>query len=53
MLGWHLHDDDRLRPPSRWDVMTQSVGGDVASPGVILTLNGPESLPFTFFTRIG
>ena len=53
ILGWHLHDDDRLRPPSRWDVVTQSVGGDVASPGVILTLNGPETLPLTFFTRNG
>ena len=53
MLGWHLHDDDRLRPPSRWGIVTQSVGGDVAAPGVILALNGPESVPFEFFTRAG
>ena len=53
MLGWHLHDDDRLRPPNRWDILTQSVGGDVAAPGVILSLNGPESVPFRFFTRQG
>lgn len=53
MLGWHLHDDDRLRPPARWDITTQYVGGDVAAPGVILGLNGPESAPFTFFTRAG
>ncbi len=53
MLGWHLHDDDRLRPPDRWDIVTQSVGGDVASPGVILSLNGPENVPFRFFTRRG
>ncbi len=53
MLGWHLHDDDRLRPPNRWDIVTQSVGGDVAAPGVILSLNGPDSVPFRFFTRLG
>lgn len=53
ILGWHLHDDDRLRPPSRWDVVTQLVGGDVASPGVILSLTGPETIPLTFFTRTG
>ena len=53
ILGWHLHDDDRLRLPSRWDITTQSVGGDVAVPGVVLRLNGPESVPFTFFTRAG
>ena len=53
MLGWHLHDEDRLRHPARWDIATQSVGGDVASPGVILSLNGPETAPFRFFTRRG
>ena len=53
MLGWHLHDDDRLRPPARWDIRTRSVGGDVAAPGVVLELNGPESAPFEFFTRNG
>ena len=53
MLGWHLHDNDRLRHPARWDIVTRSVGGDVASPGVILSLNGPESVPFRFFTRRG
>ncbi|MDE0103953.1 MAG: hypothetical protein OXN89_16390 [Bryobacterales bacterium] len=53
MLGWHIHDDDRLRGPDRWDVVTQSVGGNVASPGIILSLTGPESRPFTFFTRRG
>ena len=53
MIGWHLHDDDRLRPPNRWDIVTQSVGGDVAAPAVILSLNGPESVPFRFFTRLG
>ena len=53
MLGWHLHDEDRLRQPARWDIVTQSVGGDVASPGVILSLNGPETAPFRFFTRRG
>ena len=53
MLGWHLHDDDRLNPPARWRIVTQSVGGDVASPGVILEINAPESLPFSFFTRRG
>ena len=53
MIGWHIHDDDRLRPPNRWDIVTQSVGGDVAAPGVILSLNGPDSVPFTFFTRLG
>lgn len=53
MLGWHLHDEDRLRPPARWDITTQYVGGDVAAPGVILGLNGPDSVPFTFFTRAG
>ncbi len=53
LLGWHLHDDDRLRPPARWDIVTQSVGGDVASPGVVLEVNTPEEVPFTFFTRRG
>lgn len=53
MTGWHLHDHDRLRPPARWDVVTRSVGGDVAAPGVILALNGPETVPFSFFTRLG
>ena len=53
MLGWHLHDDDRLAPPNRWFIETQSVGGDVAAPGVILSLNGPENVPFSFFTRLG
>ncbi len=53
MLGWHLHDDDQLRPPDRWDILTQSVGNDVAAPGVILSLNGPEMVPFQFFTRRG
>ena len=53
ILGWHLHDDDRLRAPARWDIRTQSVGGDVAAPGVILAVNGPEHVPFTFFTRRG
>ncbi len=50
-LGWHLHDDDRLRPPTRWDVTMRSVGGDVASPGVILDLVGPESSPVNVRTR--
>lgn len=53
LLGWHLHDDDRLDPPALWRIGTQSVGGDVAAPGVILDVNGPEALPFTFFTRRG
>ena len=53
MQGWHLHDDDRLKPPARWDILTQSVGGDVASPAIILEVNAPESVPFTFFTRQG
>lgn len=53
MLGWHLHDEDRLRPPDRWNIVTQSVGGDVASPGIILSLNGPETVPMRFFTRRG
>ena len=53
MLGWHLHDDDQMRPPDRWDIITQSVGRGVAAPGVILDVNGPESVPFTFFTRRG
>ncbi len=53
MRGWHIHDDDRLRPPDRWDIVTRSVGGDVASPGIVLALNGPDSVPFTFFTRRG
>ncbi len=53
MWGWHLHDDDRLKPPSRWNIVTQSVGGDVASPGIILAINSPENVPFTFFTRRG
>lgn len=53
MLGWHLHDDDLLKPPARWDIVTQSVGGDVASPGMVLEINSPENVPFTFFTRRG
>ena len=53
MVGWHLHDDDRLRHPARWNILTQSVGGNVALPGVILELNGPETVPFQFFTRRG
>lgn len=53
LVGWHLHDDDRLKPPARWDITTQSVGGDVAAPGVVLEVNTPESVPFTFFTRQG
>ncbi len=53
MLGWHLHDDDRLRRPVRWDVTTRSVGGDVAAPGIVLQVNTPEGKPFTFFTRRG
>ncbi len=53
MQGWHLHDEDRLRPPGRWDIVTRSVGGDVASPGIILALNGPETQPLRFFTRLG
>ncbi len=53
MRGWHLHDDDRIRSPRNWDILTQSVGGDVAAPGIVLDLSGPESMPFTFFTRRG
>ena len=53
LLGWHLHDDDRINPPDRWMITTQSVGGDVASPGVVLEVNSPEAVPFTFFTRRG
>lgn len=53
LQGWHLHDDDQLRQPARWDISTQMVGGNVASPAVILEINTPETMPFTFFTRAG
>ena len=53
VLGWHWHDDDRLRPPNLWDITFRSVGGDVAAPGVFLDLLGPETRPVTVFTRRG
>ncbi len=53
ILGWHLHDEDVLRPPARWDIQTRSVGGDVAAPGVVLAINSPESVPFKLFLRRG
>ena len=53
LVGWHLHDNDRLKPPARWDITTQSVGGNVAAPGVVLEVNTPGAVPFTFFTRQG
>lgn len=53
LLGWHLHDDDQVSRSDRWMITTQSVGGDVASPGVVVELNTPEAVPFTFFTRQG
>ncbi len=51
--GWHLHDDDRLRPPNLWDIQLRSVGGAVAAPGVILDLLGPGSQPVSVFSRRG
>lgn len=53
LWGWHLHDEDRLLAPNRWRIVTRSVGGDVAAPGVVLGVGGPESAPFTFYTRSG
>ncbi|MBI1358018.1 MAG: DUF3604 domain-containing protein [Acidobacteria bacterium] len=53
VLGWHLHSDDRLRPPNLWDVELQNVYGDVAAPAVLLDLFGPEARPVSLFTRRG
>ena len=49
--GWHLHDDDRLRPPNLWDIQLHSVGGAIAAPGVILDLLGPGSQLVSVFSR--
>jgi len=49
--GWHLHDDDRLIGPGRWEILSRSVGGDVAAPGVVLDLTGPEGRAVDLFSR--
>ncbi len=53
ILGRRLHDDDRLLPPSRWEITMRSVGGDVAAPGVVLDLAGPETAAVNVRTRRG
>ena len=53
ILGWHLHDDDRLAPPARWQISMRSVGGDVAAPGIVLDLAGPETAAMSVRTRRG
>ena len=53
ILGWHLHDDDRLAPPARWQIAMRSVGGDVAAPGIVLDLAGPETAAMSVRTRRG
>jgi hypothetical protein len=51
--GWHFSVKDSIRPPERWNITLQSVGGDVAAKGVILDLASPENQPVTVFTRYG
>ena len=41
--GWHWTEGDRVAGPNRWEVTLENVMGDVAAPGVVLDLVGPET----------
>ena len=51
--GWHWHEDDRVSGPNRWNVQLQMVSGDIAVPGVVMDLVGPETRPVTVYSRQG
>ena len=53
LAGWHLHEDDRITGPNRWEVRLQNVSNDVAAPGIVMDLVGPESRPVTVYSRQG
>ena len=53
IAGWHLHDEDQLRPGAMWDLRLLLAGLEVSPKGVILDLQGPEERPVTLFFRQG
>ena len=49
--GWHLHQEDQLRPPAMWDLRLQMVVGEVAAKAVIVDLLTPEEQSVELFSR--
>ncbi len=53
LAGWHLHEDDRIYGPNRWKVRFQNVANDIAVPGIVMDLVGPETRPVAVYSRQG